>query len=515
MDYQYRPVALIILDGWGIREMEHGNAVFQANTPNYDRWLKTLDRSILDASGSAVGLPEGQMGNSEVGHLNLGAGRVIYQDISRIDKAITDGSFYQNVTLVEAMEQIKGQGTDLHLIGLLGPGGVHSHSRHLRAVLELAKQRSVNPILHLITDGRDTPPRNAASYLENMQKILQEYGIGLIATVSGRYYAMDRDKRWERTELAYKALALRQGPTAPSAKEAILQSYAKNVTDEFIIPTVIENNSGRDLTIGAGDWIVFFNFRADRMRQIVKAFALEDFEGFERPKIESLNLITFTAYESNLPVNVVFPDVDVTNPLAEVLSKQGLPQFHAAETEKYAHVTYFFNGGVETTFPGEERMLVPSPKVATYDLQPEMSARELAAGVIERIKNHDDAFILVNFANPDMVGHTGVLEAAVKACETVDECAGRLVEAILEKGGVALVTADHGNAERMIDEATGTPHTYHTTNPVSFFIIGDPYFFPRPRGILADVAPTILELMGLEQPAEMTGWSLLKHNPSE
>jgi 2,3-bisphosphoglycerate-independent phosphoglycerate mutase len=508
----YRPVALIILDGWGIREMAHGNAVAQAKTPNYDRWLRSGERAILDASGEEVGLPADQMGNSEVGHLNLGAGRIVYQDLTRIDKAIENSDFWQNTTLIEGLEQVKSHNGQFHLIGLLGPGGVHSHSRHLYALLKLARQYGVDPLLHLITDGRDTPPRSALAFLEDLENTMAELGVGTIASISGRYYTMDRDKRWQRVEQGYKVIALREGPVVESARQHLHSSYNQDVTDEFIAPAVIESKDGRDLRVGPGDCLVFFNFRADRMRQIVTAFAAEQFAGFERQFIEKLSLVTLTSYDDSLPAQVVFPNVDIVNPLAEVISAHGLPQFHAAETEKYAHVTYFFNGGRETVFPGEERLLVSSPPVATYDLQPEMSAYALTEQVEERIKNHDDAFILVNFANPDMVGHTGVLAAAVKACEAVDTCAGRLVQAVLDKGGVALVTADHGNAERMIDEATGNPHTYHTTNPVSFLMMADGYFAPRPRGILADVAPTVLELMGLPQPPEMTGRSLLRHN---
>jgi 2,3-bisphosphoglycerate-independent phosphoglycerate mutase len=507
----YKPVGLIILDGLGIREMAHGNAVAQARTPNYDRWLRSLERSILDASGEAVGLPADQMGNSEVGHLNLGAGRIVYQDLTRIDKAIENGEFFQNVTLIEGLEQVRAHNGNLHLIGLLGPGGVHSHSRHLYALLQLAREHQVEPVLHLITDGRDTPPRSGIHFLEALEQKLAELGTGTIASISGRYYTMDRDKRWQRTEQGYRVIARRDGPTAASARQVLEQSYGQGVTDEFVIPTVIEVDDGRELRVQPGDCLVFFNFRADRMRQIVTAFANPEFDGFERPFIEKLSLVTLTSYEDNLPVQVVFADEEIDQTLAEVISEQGLSQFHAAETEKYAHVTYFFNGGKETAFAGEERLLVPSPQVATYDLQPEMSAYELADRVLERLQTHDDAFILVNFANPDMVGHTGVLEAAVRACEVVDECAGRLVQAILDKGGVALVTADHGNAERMIDEASGNPHTYHTTNPVSFLIIGDTYFAPRPRGILADVAPTVLELLGIKQPEVMDGRSLLEH----
>lgn len=504
----YRPVALIILDGWGIREMSHGNATVQANTPNYLHWLAHYERAVLDASGEAVGLPADQMGNSEVGHLNLGSGRIIYQDLTRIDKAIGDGDFFDNPALLTGLREAKQRGGKVHLIGLLGSGGVHSHSNHLYALLEMAGRQQITPIVHVITDGRDTPPRSAAGFVADLEQVLAEKG-GVIASVSGRYYTMDRDNRWPRIEKGYRAMVMGEGERAATAAAAIAQSYQAGLSDEFLLPTVID--SGRDTTIAPGDTLFFFNFRADRMRQIVKTFVLPDFNGFPRPFLENLHLITLTAYENNLPVAVAFPDQAITNPLAEVISKANLPQFHAAETEKYAHVTYFFNGGLETPFPGEARQLVPSPKVATYNLKPEMSAYELADQLLTRLQSHDDAFLLVNFANPDMVGHTGVLEAAIKACEAVDECAGRVVQAVLNKGGVALVTADHGNAERMIDEQTGNPHTYHTTSPVALFAISHDYFALRPRGILADVAPTVLSLLGLPQPAEMTGRSLLIH----
>lgn len=504
---QYRPVALFILDGWGIREMEHGNAVVQGRTPNYDRWMRTLERSIVDASGEEVGLPPGQMGNSEVGHLNLGAGRIIYQDITHIDKTIRQKGLGKMPALSTLLQKIKQTNHKLHLIGLLGSGGVHSHDRHLYALLDLAKEQNIDPIIHVITDGRDTPPRSAAVFAANLEQKLAHLGTGSIASVGGRYYTMDRDKRWQRTQLGYNVIAHHQGESFASASAAIAAAHARDVTDEFILPVVIE--SARDVRVQPGDCLLFYNFRADRMRQLVRAFAFPDFDGFPRAYIPGLTLATMTGYEADFPVDVIFQDVDVTNPLAEVLSKHGCRQIHAAETEKYAHVTYFFNGGLETPVAGEDRILIPSPQVATYDLQPEMSAYALTEAIEERIRTHDDDFILVNFANPDMVGHTGVLSAAIKAVETVDQCAGRLVAAVNAKGGVAIVTADHGNCERMVDEKTGTPHTYHTTSPVSLFVIGDQYFMLRPRGILADVAPTILDLMGIPQPPEMTGQTLI------
>jgi len=511
----YKPVALIILDGWDIREMEHGNAVIQGNTPNYDRWQRSMERTIVDASGEAVGLPDGQMGNSEVGHLNLGAGRIIYQDLTRINLAIHRGTFFENETLLETVRNVAGRGGKLHLIGLFGEGGVHSHSDHLYALMTLAERHGLAPILHIITDGRDTPPESALSYARRLEAYLTEHP-GTIASVCGRYYTMDRDKRWPRTEMGYRVMALREGNldddgsrrTAPSLTAALERSYADGVTDEFVLPVALDVGE-KDVSMNPGDALIFFNFRADRMRQIVTSFAFPDFDGFDRHYIPNLDLVTMTSYDPEYPVKVIFPDIEISNTLAEVLSQQGRKQFHAAETEKYAHVTYFFNGGVETMFPGETRHLEPSPKVATYDLQPEMSARPLTEAVLERIQNHDDDFILVNFANPDMVGHTGVLEAAIKAVEAVDECAARLVAAINAKGGVAVVTADHGNCERMVDEKTGEPHTYHTTQPVSLFAIGDQYYDLRPRGILADVAPTLLHLLGIPQPPEMTGRSLI------
>ena len=513
---QKRPVALIILDGLGIRRMVHGNAVTQANTPNLDRWMRSGERAILDASGEAVGLPQDQMGNSEVGHLNLGAGRIVYQDITRIDMAVSDGSLAQNSTLQTATDRVKASSARLHLLGLLGTGGVHSHSRHLYALIDLLHKQNIQPILHMITDGRDTPPESAAGFVQDLEAFLAPDTKGTIATISGRYYAMDRDKRWERTLLAYNAMVHGEGLTAPTAGAAIAQSYAAGTTDEFILPTIIEQDDAITHSIRAGDSVICFNFRADRMRQMVRLLtnSLDDMEidSTLRPEpLDPLYVYTMTEYEEGLPVEVIFEKQKIVNPLPEVLEKQGKRQFHAAETEKYAHVTYFFNGGNEEQFPGEERLLVQSPKVATYDLQPEMSAHELADKVVARIKSGIDDFILVNFANPDMVGHTGDLQAAIKAVETVDVCANRLVQAIVAQGGVALVTADHGNAERMIDEVTGTPHTYHTTSPVSLLAVGngDEYIGLRPRGILADVAPTLLALMGIPQPAEMTGRSLL------
>ena len=506
-----RPVALIILDGWGIREMEDGNAVVLGHKPNYDRWMRSLERSIVDASGEAVGLPEGQMGNSEVGHLNLGAGRVVYQELTRINLAIKDGSFFSNEVLTEAMDEAIANGGKVHIIGLFGEGGVHSHSDHMYAILELAESKGIDPLLHVITDGRDTPPESGKRFAAKLDDYLAEHA-GTVASVSGRYYTMDRDRRWQRTEKGYKVIADHvgeDGRTAASLSEALQASYDEGVTDEFILPVALDVGD-RDVTVRPGDCLVFYNFRADRMRQIVRTFMFPAFDGFEREFIPDINIITMTSYEDEFTAPVIFPEQDIRNPLAEVLSNLGLKQFHAAETEKYAHVTYFFNGGKEQMFSGEERHLEPSPKVATYDLQPEMSAYPLTEAVVKRLEEYDDDFILVNYANPDMVGHTGVLEAAIKAVEAVDECAVRLVDAIVAKGGAAIVTADHGNCERMVDFETGEPHTYHTTQPVSLFVIGvEGYINLRPRGKLADVSPTILDLMGIDQPQEMTGQSLI------
>ncbi|HKJ28561.1 MAG TPA: 2,3-bisphosphoglycerate-independent phosphoglycerate mutase [Anaerolineales bacterium] len=504
-----RIAALIIMDGLGIREKQDYNAVVQAVTPNYDFYMKNHERSILDASGEAVGLVDGQMGNSEVGHLNLGAGFVVAQDIRRIDIAIEDGSFFKDPILIASFKKLKESGKALHVLGLLGPGGVHSHIRHLFALIKFANQEGVTPKLHLITDGRDTPPNSGITFLQDLKDFLKDYQADIV-TVSGRYYAMDRDKRWERTQLAYQAITFGEGITAPTADEAFTQSYEQDVTDEFIKPTVVDDSY---TGIDEGDFLLFYNFRADRMRQIVASYFKKDFDGFKRDKgYLDVNVITFTEYSSELETKILFPAHEVKNPLAKVLSDASLKQFHCAETEKYAHVTYFFNGGREEPFPGEERLMVPSPKVATYDLQPEMSAYELTEKLLDRIKTQDDNFIIVNFANPDMVGHTGDLAAATKAVETVDKCVGKVVSAIVEKGGTCIVTADHGNAEQMLDLITGEPHTYHTINPVSCFVIGNGYYELIPRGKLADIAPTILDLLGLEKHSDMTGRSLVKRH---
>jgi len=504
-----RPVMLVILDGWGIREMEHGNAILLANTPNYDRWYRTQERAIIDASEQAVGLVRGQMGNSEVGHLNLGAGRVVYQDITRVYNAIEDDTLKTLDGIQTAIKRARNGGK-IHLIGLVSDGGVHSHIDHLEALLDITRDADVEPVIHVITDGRDTPTQSGIKFVEQIEAYVNKHQHGVIASVTGRYYAMDRDKRWQRTHSAYEAIVNHTADTnVATALAAIQQSYDNNVTDEFILPTVIGEHEGK--TIEAGDSLIFYNFRADRMRQIVTMFTLpENISDIDYQTVDDLFITTMTSYMNTLPVDVLFRKDNLENTLAETLSKAGQKQYHTAETEKYPHVTFFFNGGRETPFAGETHKVIQSPKdVATYDEKPEMSAPELTATTLKRIEDEDDDFILINFANPDMVGHTGSLEAAIKAVETVDDCAGQLVEAIIAKGGVAIVTADHGNCERMVELTTGAAHTYHTTNPVSLFVLGNGYYALRPRGKLADVAPTILDLLDISQPDEMTGISLI------
>lgn len=511
------PVVLVILDGWGIGRDEPGNAVLAANTPTMDRLLAIYPNATLRCSGFDVGLPDGQMGNSEVGHLNLGAGFIVYQWISRIDKAITDGEFFTNPALVAAIDHCLANGTTLHLLGLVGDGGVHAHSRHLLALLDLAKRRGLTRVaVHAFTDGRDTAPTSGRAAIAEIEEHLLALKIGRIASVSGRYYAMDRDHRWERVKLAYDAIVDGDGPIARTADEALAAAYAAGTTDEFVVPTVIADDVHAPIKIEPGDEIVFFNFRSDRARQLTEALSRPAFDGFVRDRSVAavVPVTTMTRYEAGLPVTVAFEPHDVVNPLARVVSEAGLNQFHCAETEKYAHVTFFFNGGREAPFPGEQRALIPSPKVATYDLQPSMSANGVADAVVNAIESGDYAFVIVNFANCDMVGHTGVISAAVEAVETVDRCLERVLVAVLNAGGVALVTADHGNAEEMIDRATGGPMTAHTTNPVPVVLV-TPEDHPRRHaplrtdGILSGIAPTVLALMGLAAPADMTTPSLL------
>jgi 2,3-bisphosphoglycerate-independent phosphoglycerate mutase len=507
----------MILDGWGLGRDEPGNAILAANTPTMDRLLAGYPSATLLCSGEAVGLPAGLMGNSEVGHLNLGAGFVVHQWISRIDRAIADGELAHNPTLIGLLDGVRQRGGTLHLLGLVSDGGVHSHVRHLEALLRLAKERGPNDVaVHAFTDGRDTPPQSGAEFLNGLERSMAYLGIGRIASVSGRYFAMDRDKRWDRTARAFAAIVHADGPTAPSAAEAVRASYQADPRgDEFIPPTVIAPPGRAPATIQPEDAVLCFNFRADRMRQLVSALALPDFSGFDRGRWSpAVPIATMTRYDEDLPVPALFPPQDIANPVARVIAEAGLHQLHTAETEKYAHVTYFFNGGREEPFPGEERVLIPSPKVATYDLQPEMSAAGVTDAVVEAVRSGRSAFVIVNYANCDMVGHTGVFQAAVRAVETVDTCLADVVEATLAAGGVALVTADHGNAEEMIDRETGGPMTAHTTNPVPVVLVM-PDDHPlrraalRQDGILSAVAPTVLGLLGLQPPAEMTQASLI------
>jgi len=501
-----RLVGLIILDGWGIHTGMEGNAVRLARNPVMDRLLATYPSATLTTCGEAVGLPAGQMGNSEVGHLNLGAGRIVYQDLTRIDKAVADGELSKNPVVQATFARARRKGA-LHFIGLLSPGGVHSHERHLHALLRLAADAGVKRIhVHAFLDGRDTPPRSAMKSIEATESVLRAIPGSAIATVSGRFFAMDRDNRWDRIEKAYRAMVSGQGLIAKSPPKALDEAYARGESDEFVIPTVIE---GVDGSIRDGDTVLAFNFRPDRMRQISRALADPAFDSFSRPfRPADLHYVTMTQYDETFPYPVIFTDEPLRRTLGEVVSQAGIRQLRIAETEKYAHVTYFFNGSEETPFPGEDRTLIPSPKVTTYDLKPEMSAFEVTEELERRLKERVYGFFVLNFANADMVGHTGVLEAAVRAVETVDQCLGRVLDGVGRGGGLALVTADHGNAEEMIDKATGGPHTAHTLNPVPVLIAaGEAH--PVRSGILADVAPTILRLMDLEAPPEMTGSSLL------
>ena len=517
------PVLLVVLDGWGTAPPGPGNAVTTAATPTMDDLLARFPSTTLRTSGEAVGLPDGQMGNSEVGHLNLGAGFIVYQWITRIDKAIANGSLAANAALTGAIARARDGGSRLHLLGLVSDGGVHSHVRHLDALLELARAQGLTGdrvLVHALTDGRDSDPHGGVRYLGDLEGTMAELGTGRVASVGGRYFGMDRDHRWERVAPAYAAIVAGEGPRATSATAAVRASYDAGVTDEFIVPTVVVGDDGTP--VGAyrpGDQIVWFNFRADRARQLTEALVAPDFPTFPRSvRVEPAAVTTLTRYESDLPVTVAFESQNVEFPVGRAVSDAGLAQFHAAETEKYAHVTYFFNGGREEPFPGEERRLVPSPKVATYDLQPEMSASGVAVAVVEALRSRRFGFLIVNFANGDMVGHTGVMSAAVRAIETVDACLGRILAALAEVGGVALVTADHGNAETMIDPRGGAALTAHTTNPVPLVLVA-PDDHPSRHATLADgavlsaVAPTVLQLLGVPVPEAMDQPSLV-HAPS-
>lgn len=500
-----KPIAIIIMDGFGISPNEEGNAVARARKPNLARFWKNYPTTTLVASGLAVGLPRGQMGNSEVGHLNLGGGRIVYQDFTRISLAVENGTFGQNPVLLEAME--KAREGKLHLIGLLSDGGVHSHNTHLYALLEMAKKQHLeNVYVHAILDGRDVPPQSALTYFRELEEKFQQIGTGKVATVSGRYYTMDRDKRWDRVEKAYRCLTEGSGYRAETAERAVENGYERGENDEFLQPTVVDENG----LVQDGDSIIFFNFRPDRAREITRAFVDGSFQHFTT-KTMQVYYTCMTQYDASLNVPIAFPAQNLSDTLGQVISRSGLLQLRIAETEKYAHVTYFFNGGKELPNPGEDRVLIPSPKVATYDLQPEMSACEVTDELMARIDSGRYDLIVLNFANPDMVGHTGVFDAAVKAVEVVDGCVGTIVDEILKKGGAVLLTADHGNAEKMIDLTTGQPHTAHTSNPVPFTLIiddGTDYSL-REDGILADLAPTVLQLMHIPQPEAMSGKSLI------
>ncbi|MDF2499460.1 MAG: 2,3-bisphosphoglycerate-independent phosphoglycerate mutase [Anaerosporomusa subterranea] len=505
------PIALIILDGWGIGSTDDpSNAVARARTPHMTLYQELYPAATLTCSGEAVGLPEGQMGNSEVGHLNIGAGRVVYQELTRITKAIREGDFFTNPVLCETVDKAKASGGALHLMGLLSDGGVHSHTAHVFALLKLAKLRGLERVyVHAVLDGRDVPPSSALNYINELEQEMTALGLGRIATIAGRYYAMDRDKRWERVEKAYNALVCREGEQAESATEAVKNAYQRQETDEFVLPTVIAGCGECGIT--SGDSIIFFNFRPDRARQLTRAFVDEVFSGFTRcgGRLD-LHFASLTQYDETLSVPVAYTPQTLHKTLGEVVGAAELRQLRIAETEKYAHVTYFFNGGEETPNPGEDRILIPSPKVATYDLQPQMSAPEVTDRLIAEIKSGKYDLIILNFANGDMVGHTGKIDAAISAVSTVDRCLGRIVETMREQGGMTIITADHGNAELMVDPVTGEPHTAHTTNVVPIIVVSEKHRGCNLRsGSLADIAPTILALAGIDQPIEMTGKNLL------
>lgn len=506
-----KPVALIILDGFGLRDGVQGNAVAQAKKPNYDRFWSEYPHTTLTACGEAVGLPEGQMGNSEVGHLNIGAGRIVYQDLTRISKSIREGDFYDNETLLGAVRHAKQNGTKLHLYGLLSDGGVHSHIGHLFALLELCKKEGLQEVyIHAFLDGRDVAPDSAKKYMEQLVAKTEELGVGHIATVQGRYYAMDRDKRWERVEKSYRAMVYGEGPTHTDPVQAIVENYEQAVYDEFVLPTVIVKEDGQPTAIvESNDAVIFFNFRPDRAIQLSLVFTNEDFRGFDRGEKQPKNLhyVCLTLFAETVGGYVAYTPKNLDNTLGEVLAQNGMKQLRTAETEKYPHVTFFFSGGRDVELPGEKRVLINSPKVATYDLQPEMSAYELAESTVNEIKSGEHDVIILNFANPDMVGHSGMLEPTIKAVEAVDECLGKVMDAILAAGGVALITADHGNAE-VVRNVDDSPNTAHTTSPVPF-IVTDKNITLRDGGILADIAPTMLDLLGVAQPEQMTGNTII------
>ena len=499
-------VLLCILDGWGVSGNKKYNAVETAHTPNYDDFMNNMSHTTIHADGLNVGLPEGQMGNSEVGHLNIGAGRVVYQELTRINKSIDEGEFFKNEEFRRAIDHIKATGGALHIMGLTSSGGVHSSMKHLEALIKLAADNSVKRVyVHTFLDGRDTPPRSAETFVAQVEKMLKDKNLPPVASVIGRYYAMDRDTRWDRVSKAYDCLVLGEGNKAESALDAIKNSYKKDVSDEFVEPTVIGGER-----ISDGDSIIFFNYRPDRAREITKALTFSDFDGFERKKVlKNIFYVCMTQYDESFDLAVAFRPQHLKNILGEVFDNNNIKQFRTAETEKYAHITFFFNGGVEEPGKLETRKLVASPKVATYDMKPEMSAYEVCYNVLSALDNEEYGFILVNFANPDMVGHTGVMDAAVKACEAVDDCVGKIAKKALDKGVKMIITADHGNAEWMYNEETKAPQTAHTTNIVPFIIVDNKKYNLRKTGALCDIAPTVLDLMEIKQPEEMTGRSLL------
>lgn len=506
------PVALIILDGFALRGERMGNAVAQSNKPNFDRFWNSYPHAQLTASGEAVGLPEGQMGNSEVGHLNIGAGRVVYQSLTRVNVSIREGEFERNETFLNAINHVKKNGTNLHLFGLLSDGGVHSHIQHLFALLKLAAGEGVkNVYVHAFLDGRDVAPQSAGDFIKQTEEKMKEYGVGQFATISGRYYSMDRDKRWERVEKSYRAMVYGEGPAYSNAMDVVEDSYNNGIFDEFVLPSVLKKENGEPVaTISDNDAVIFYNFRPDRAIQISNTFTNKDFRSFDRgdKHPQHLNFVCLTHFSETVDGYVAFAPTNLDNTLGEVLSQNNLSQLRIAETEKYPHVTFFMSGGREAEFPGEKRILINSPKVATYDLQPEMSAYEVTDALVKEIEEDNFDAIILNFANPDMVGHSGMLEPTIKAIETVDECLGRIVDLIIKKGGTAIITADHGNADEVVT-LEGNPMTAHTTNPVPVIVTKEGVEL-REDGILGDLAPTMLELLNVAQPAEMTGKTLLK-----
>ena len=506
-----KPLLLCIMDGFGINPEKKGNAVDIAKTPNLDKLFATYPNTTLQASGMAVGLPDGQMGNSEVGHTNIGAGRIVYQELTRITKSIKDGDFFENEALISAVENCKKNGSSFHIMGLLSDGGVHSHNSHIYGIVELAKRAGLEKVfVHCFLDGRDVPPSSGKDFVEELSEKLKEIGVGKIATVMGRYYAMDRDNRWDRVEKAYNAMVKGEGETAACGICAVANSYSNNVTDEFVVPTVVVENGEAVGKIAENDSVVFANFRPDRAREITRTIVDPDFNGFER-KYFNTHFVCMTQYDKTMPnVDVAFKPQVLTNTLGEYLSLKGKKQLRIAETEKYAHVTFFFNGGVEKVSEGEDRALINSPKVATYDLQPEMSAYEVTDKLMEKLDEGDLDVIILNYANCDMVGHTGIIDCAVKAVETVDTCVGKVAEKVLSMGGAMLITADHGNADQMIDPETSGPFTAHTTFPVPFIVVGCGDVKLRADGVLADIAPTMLKILDLEKPQEMTGKSIIE-----